>query len=208
MATSPFLREEHLQGWREEHPCGLGEEPFVMGHADMRLSPSPVISVDDLGHWELQSPHLQGGHSSSHHRRLCGVTLGLHFWEACIINDSVYSCIKQLVSRLSMAHKGLYMETLKATFVLKYERFEVSFKMVVELGASATLYSRDQNPRGAVDGREAHGIRYSWLQIPPPPLTCCAVISKSLYLSEPQFLHTVHQIHPPTGFLQRKEGWK
>ena len=29
-----------------------------MGHADMGLSPSPVISVGDLGHWELQPPHL------------------------------------------------------------------------------------------------------------------------------------------------------
>lgn len=26
-----------------------------------------------------------------------------------------------------MAQKGLFMETLKATFVLEYERFEVSF---------------------------------------------------------------------------------
>lgn len=79
---------------------------------------------------------------------------------------------------------------------------------MVELGTSATLYSRDQNPRGAVDGREALSIRYSWLQIPSPPLTCCAVIGKSLYLSELQFLHTVHHIHPPQDSCREKEGVK
>lgn len=79
---------------------------------------------------------------------------------------------------------------------------------MVDLGASATLYSRDQNPRGAVDGREAHGIRYSWLQIPSPPLTCCAVIGKSLHLSEPQFFHAVHHIHPQQDSCPEKRDVK